>query len=81
MNVPVGTGISPGEATAPTCPTGAKTRRFDPNGYCWSHGYRCVFGCNSKTCTRPKEGHQREATIANTMGGSEEFKEWKPTDK
>eukprot|EP00957_Ditylum_brightwellii_P084646 6436614-Ditylum_brightwellii.AAC.1 len=80
MNVPVGTGTAPGSATTPTGPT-RQPRKFDTNWYCWFHGHRCVFGHNSKTCTRPKEGHQRDAKRANTMGGSEAFKKGKPTDK
>eukprot|EP00957_Ditylum_brightwellii_P180298 13734791-Ditylum_brightwellii.AAC.1 len=80
MNVPVGTETPPGSAAAPTDPT-RQPRKFDPNGYCWVHGYRCVFGHNSKACTRLKKGHQRDATRAKTMRGSEAFKEWKPTDK
>ena len=35
--------------------------------YCWSHG-RCRH--TSDGCRTPKEGHQREATFENLMGGS-----------
>eukprot|EP00957_Ditylum_brightwellii_P175325 13346747-Ditylum_brightwellii.AAC.1 len=51
-------------------------RGYDPNGYCWSHGYRVMRGHNSQSCKKPKEGHRRKATRANTMGGSEAFKNW-----
>ena len=43
----------------------------DPNGYCWTHGYKVKFGHSSKTCTKRKEGHKEDATRSNTMGGSE----------
>ena len=54
--------------------TGASAARpkvgLDPNGYCWTHGYRVKLGHNSATCTNKAEGHQLAATRANTMGGS-----------
>jgi hypothetical protein len=43
---------------------------LDPNGYCWTHGYRVTLGHNSSTCTNQKEGHQLAASRANTMGES-----------
>eukprot|EP00957_Ditylum_brightwellii_P051521 3906495-Ditylum_brightwellii.AAC.1 len=51
-------------------------RGYDPNGYCWSHRHRVTCGHNSQSCKKPKDGHRREATQANTMGGSEAFKSW-----
>ena len=47
------------------------TRRLNPNGYCWSHGYKVGPGHNSKTCNKRKPGHKEEATRDNPMGGSE----------
>ena len=35
---------------------------FDPEGYCWSHGFKCRKGHTSATCTTPRMGHKREAT-------------------
>ena len=35
--------------------------------YCWSHGV--CSSHNGKTCTQPLEGHKKEATLANRMGG------------
>ena len=55
--------------------------RLDPNGYCWTHGYRVVKGHTSKTCHTKAPGHQDEATRANTMGGSESNKSWKPSSE
>jgi hypothetical protein len=60
---------APDPAAAP-----ARVRRprtpLDPNGYCWTHGYRVAVGHSSATCTNMMTGHQDAATRANTMGGS-----------
>ena len=55
----------------------AYNERFDPNGYCWSHGYKVTFDHNSCTCTAKKPGHKDNATRANPMGGSQLNKNWK----
>ena len=47
---------------------------YDPNGYCWSHGYRVHYNHNSATCRSKKAGHKDEATRKNPMGGSESNK-------
>ena len=52
--------------------------KWDPNGYCWSHGYKVTKNHNSKTCRTRKDGHKEEATRANTMGGSTGNRNWKP---
>ena len=49
-------------------------RQRDPNGYCWTHGYKVTVGHNSKTCNKRKQGHKEEATRDNPMGGSENGK-------
>jgi hypothetical protein len=46
------------------------TNRFRYGNYCWSHGFRCGKDHTSMTCKWPKDGHQREATATNMMGGS-----------
>ena len=51
--------------------------KFDPNGYCWSHGYKVIPTHTSATCTDKKAGHKDAATRANPMGGSQKNKEWK----
>jgi len=62
--------------TQPAAPTATPTVRrqphpsLDPDGYCWTHGYRVKRGHNSASCTNKKEGHKDTATRANTMGGS-----------
>ena len=45
-------------------------RNPDPNGYFWMHGYQVTMGHSSATCNSPAEGHQRESTRTNVMGGS-----------
>ena len=37
--------------------------------YCWSHGFRVGRKHNSMTCNAPKEGHKKDATAINMMGG------------
>ena len=32
--------------------------KFDPNGYCWSHGYKVTYDHSSCTCTAKKSGHK-----------------------
>jgi hypothetical protein len=43
---------------------------LDPEGYCWTHGYKVVKGHSSSTCQGKNGGHQDEATRSNTMGGA-----------
>ena len=43
-------------------------RPYTANNYCWTHG-PCKHA--SLICTSPKEGHKREATDGNRMGGAE----------
>jgi hypothetical protein len=56
------------KANNPT-PRSNRTRNNNqrPRQYCWTHG---VCAHSSKDCRVPKEGHQPNATFANTMGGS-----------
>jgi len=42
---------------------------LDPNGYCWSHGYKVKPNHNSCNCQRKLIGHKDEATRADPMGG------------
>ena len=46
-------------------------------GYCWLHGWDPVGPkyC-SRNCTRMRDGHKKEATGDNKMGGST----WQPKD-
>jgi hypothetical protein len=52
-----------------------RPRQFPPNtNYCWTHGYAVSRNHTSQGCAGPKEGHQREATRQNNMGGSQRGK-------
>jgi hypothetical protein len=46
-----------------------------PNNYCWTRGYKVGSTHTSLSCNLPKQGHKREATRANNMGGSQANKE------
>jgi hypothetical protein len=50
----------------------------DPDGYCWSHGYRVGHDHTGHTCSHLKEGHQPTATCHNIIGGSIANKDWMP---
>ena len=49
----------------------------DSNGnkttYCWTHGTTTNLRHNSKSCSRPKEGHKEAAALQNKMDGSTEL--------
>ena len=64
--------------STPAAQQDGNAARWDPTGYCWSHGFRVMKGHNSKTCKTRAEGHKEEATRSNTMGGSNANKYWKP---
>jgi hypothetical protein len=44
--------------------------------YCWSHGI--CSSHNGKTCSQPLEGHKKEATLANRMGGKTWIEGYRP---
>jgi hypothetical protein len=46
-----------------------------PNNYCWTHGYKVANIHTSLSCNLPKQGHKREATRTDNMGGSQANKE------
>jgi hypothetical protein len=52
-------------------------RSFNPsqNNYCWNHGYKVANTHTSLSCNFPKQGHKREATRTDNMGGSQANKE------
>ena len=53
----------------------SRPRNRDPNGYCWTHGYRVTYGHNSTTCHTRAPGHKENATRDDTMGGSQAGKD------
>ena len=66
-----------GTAKATPAATAKKSEAgYDPNGYCWSHGYRVHYNHTSATCRSKKPGHKDEANRKNPMGGSESNKNW-----
>jgi hypothetical protein len=46
-----------------------------PKNYCWTHGYKVANTHTSLSCNFPKQGHKREATRTDNMGGSQANKE------
>jgi hypothetical protein len=56
---------------------GQRSFNTSPNNYCWTHGYKVGNTHKSLSCNLPKQGHKREATRANNMGGSQASKEWR----
>jgi hypothetical protein len=53
-------------------------RSFNPSpeNYCWTHGYKVANTHTRLSCKFPKQGHKREATRTDNMGGSQANKEW-----
>jgi hypothetical protein len=54
---------------------GQRSFNPSPNNYCWTHGYKVANTHTSLSCNFPKQGHKREATRADNMGGSQANKE------
>ena len=67
-----------GNTTSNKAGGGTWEKKLDPNGYCWSHGYKVKIGHNSRTCHKRLAGHKENVTRANTMGGQDHNKEWTP---
>jgi hypothetical protein len=55
---------------------GQRSFNPSPSNYCWTHGYKAGNTHTSLTCKLPKPGHKKEATRADTVGGSQANKEW-----
>jgi hypothetical protein len=55
---------------APAASAPKKKKGLDPNGYCWTHGYRVTHEHSSANCRAKAEGHKDTATRNNIMGGS-----------
>jgi hypothetical protein len=54
---------------------GQRSLNPSPNNYCWTHGYKVANTHTSLSCNFPKQGHKREATRTDNMGGSQANKE------
>jgi hypothetical protein len=74
LNVKQNTTNTPANRSTGSARTGTESRRplfiTSNDNYCWSHGYQVGKQHTSESCTKPREGHQRSAMLANTMGGS-----------
>jgi hypothetical protein len=79
------TGVQPAPVSVATPRTPlTKTQKlecYDPNGYCWSHGYMVHKNHTSATCKTKKEGHKDGVTHANTMGVDSIRRVGKPNEK
>ena len=62
--------------------TGGPTtnQTWDPNGYCWSHGFKVRIGHSSGTRNNRKTGHVETATRTKTMGGVKWNSTWVPRE-
>jgi hypothetical protein len=67
-----------GTAGTPRTPgtPGKVTRNPHRGNYCWTHGHRVSKEHMSATCFNKAAGHKDDATLSNTMGGSENDKGW-----
>jgi hypothetical protein len=54
---------------------GQRSFNPSPNNYCWINGYKVANTHTSLSCNFPKQGHKREETRADNMGGSQANKE------
>jgi hypothetical protein len=46
-----------------------------PKNYFWTHGYKVANNHTSLSCNFPKQGHKRETTRTDNMGGSQANKD------
>jgi hypothetical protein len=54
---------------------GQRSFNPSPNNKCWTHGYKVANTHTSLSCNFTKQGHKREATREDDMGGSQANKE------
>jgi hypothetical protein len=54
---------------------GQSSFNTSPNNYCRTHGYKVANTHTNLSCNFPNHGHNREATRADNMGGSQANKE------
>ena len=65
---------TPGTQRTPAQLLAKRLLKYDPNLYCYTHGF--LVRHNSEACTNPNATHKRDATKADTKGGSEWNKGW-----
>jgi hypothetical protein len=51
--------------------SGQRSFNPSPSNYCWTHGCKVGSTHTSLTCKLQKQGHKKEATRADNMGGSQ----------
>ena len=66
--------VTPGTPRTPAQLLAKRLLKYDPNLYCYTHGF--LVRHDSAACTHPNATHQRDATKADTKGGSEWNKGW-----
>jgi hypothetical protein len=54
---------------------GQRSFKPSPNNYFWTRSYKLANTHTSLSCNFPKQGHKRDTTRANNMGGSQANKE------
>jgi hypothetical protein len=54
---------------------GQRSFNPSPSNYCWTHGYKVGNTHTILTCKLLKQGHKKEATRADNMGGRQANKE------
>ena len=55
--------------------SGTPNKPFKGNYYL-THGHKCSKSLTNATCLYPAAGHRKDATLANTFGGSVKDKGW-----
>jgi hypothetical protein len=60
---------TPTTTTTTTGPIQGYDKEGYPIAYCWTHGIGRNLKHTSSTCKYPKDGHVKEATLNNKMGG------------
>lgn len=73
-----GSGTNSSTASATPMFNGKRLKfvQHEKNGYCFTHGCRCIKGHSSKTCSKPNSQHQQDATREDAKGGSTKNKDW-----
>jgi hypothetical protein len=66
--------VTPGTPRTPAQLLAKRLLKYDPNLYCYTHGF--LVRHDSAACTHPNATHKRDATKADTKGGSEWNKGW-----
>jgi hypothetical protein len=75
--VPIPAPTTPATPYVPRIYTQAEAlATFDVNNYCWTHGWRVHTNHTSASCKKKRRGHNKDATRADTKGGSNKNQGW-----